>query len=127
MKYMENPDIAFKSIDTVRRAHCLYTELAAETGFLGMFFFLSIVITLLHRLWRLRAHFARNRPDLAYLASGFWLGIVAYMVTGIFLQLAYQRYLWLYLGLAGAAIQIFEMERRKAIEQDEGTSPSAEA
>lgn len=117
MKYMEDPSIAFKSIDTVRRAHCLYTELAAETGLLGSLLFLTIVFTLMHRIWRLRAMLARDRLDLSNLAAGFWLGIVAYMVTAVFLQLAYQRYLWLFLALVGAAIQIFGMEYRESLEQ----------
>ncbi len=113
MKYMENPEISFKSIDKVRRSHCLYAELAAETGLVGTILFLAIVGTLSARLWRLRSQLQRAKPELANLAIGFWLGLFGYLGTAIFLQLSFQRYFWLYLALAGAAVQLLENARHE--------------
>ncbi|MCH9007065.1 hypothetical protein IIA29_03510 [candidate division KSB1 bacterium] len=107
---MSNPEIAFKDIKKTRRAHTLYFELMAETGFLGLATFMSIVLYILFRLWLLRQRFRKTRPELANIATAFWMSIVAYLVSAVFLQLAYQRYYWLLLALAGAAIQILSTE-----------------
>jgi O-antigen ligase len=118
MKYMENPDIAFKSIDRVRRSHSLYAELAAETGIVGILLFFAIVVTMATRLWRLRARFKRRDPELSNLAAAFWLGLMGYLGTAVFLQLAYQRYFWLFLALAGATVQILGAELRRQLLQE---------
>ena len=121
-KYMANPEISFREINKGRRAHCLYAELAAETGLVGMCLFLAIVGTVLARLWRLRSSLQRTKPELANLAFALWLGLFGYLTTAVFLQLAYQRYFWLYLALAGAAVQLLENARRELAAQ---RSPTA--
>ncbi len=103
---MENPDIAFRSIDKNRRSHCLYAELAAETGLLGFALFTAIVLVITVRLWRLRARFMTRQPELANLAAAFWFGIMAYLGTATFLQLSYQRYMWTFFALGAATVQI---------------------
>lgn len=108
--YQLNPDIAFRHIPRARRGHTLYFELAAETGVVGLTVFMSIVLCLLARLWRARRRRYTRGPDLANLATGFWLSIVAYLCAGLFLHLAYQRYLWLLLALAGATVQILRAD-----------------
>lgn len=118
MKYMENPDIAFRAIDKVRRSHCLYAELAAETGIVGSLLFFAIVGTMGARLWRLRARFKRRDPELSNLAAAFWLGLMGYLGTAVFLQLSYQRYFWLFLALAGATVQILGAELRREPQQE---------
>jgi hypothetical protein len=109
--YMENPDIAFRSIDKRRRSHCLYAELAAETGLLGFLVFVSIVSMISLRLWRQRARFQHKRPELANLATALWLGIISYLGTATFLQLSYQRYMWMFFALGAAAVQILISEK----------------
>ena len=118
MKYMENPDIAFRNIDKVRRSHCLYAELAAETGIVGTLLFFAIIGTMASRLWRLRARFKRRDRELSNLAAAFWLGLMGYLGTAVFLQLSYQRYFWLFLALAGATIQILGAELRRDPQQE---------
>lgn len=106
--YMENPDIAFRSIDKNRRSHCLYAELAAETGLLGFALFLTIAGMITVRLWRQRARFLSRDPELANLATSIWFGIMAYLGTAWFLQLSYQRYMWTFFALGAAAVQILK-------------------
>ena len=106
--YMADPQIAFRQIDKSRRAHTLYFELAAETGILGILTFMSIAIYLLFRLWRLRRRFVNKRPELANMATAFWLSLVAYLTSAVFLQLSYQRYYWLLTAFAGATVIILE-------------------
>lgn len=129
VEYMENPDIAFRTIDKRRRSHCLYAELAAETGLLGFFLFFSIVSMITVRLWRQRVRFQQRRPEVANLATAFWLGILTYLGTATFLQLSYQRYMWMFFALAAAAVQILMSEnearrhdtRETLIDLDPGT------
>ena len=46
------------------------------------------------------------RPDLAAMAAGFMLALVAYLASGLFLHLSYARYFWLVLALGGAAASV---------------------
>jgi O-antigen ligase len=86
-----------------REAHNLYLGLAAEAGALGLGAFLVAVIVTLVALARARRAALATRPDLAALATGFLLAIVAYLASGIFLHLSYARYYWLMLALGGVA------------------------
>ncbi len=117
--YHQDPEIAFRAIADTRRAHSLYAEMAAETGFIGLLIFLSIPVILLRRLWQLRSRFRPSRPELANLATGFGLAIVAYLATGAFLHLSYQRYYWLMLALSGAAVSILSRETEEPFSEDE--------
>jgi putative inorganic carbon (HCO3(-)) transporter len=93
-----------------RRAHNLYLEIAADTGALGLAAFLAIVGVTMTQLWRLSVYWRRRQPELAGLAQAFLLALVAYMATGIFLQLAYQRYFWFLLALASATVWVLKRE-----------------
>jgi putative inorganic carbon (hco3(-)) transporter len=112
-RYANELDLRF--LDTNRRAHNLYLELAADVGVLGLFAFLAIVITTLVQLWRLaRFWTAAWRPELADLARALALSIVAYLAAGLFLQLTYQRYFWFLIGLANAGIWVLTREAARS-------------
>ena len=104
-------------MDKGRRAHCLYTELAAETGAIGFSFFMAIILLVTYPLWKFRRNFARSHPDLVNLATPLLLAVVAFLGTSIFLHLSYQRYYWLIIGLAGAGVQILQTEVSKTNDQ----------
>jgi hypothetical protein len=108
---------------TRRQAHSLYLGLAAETGLAGLAAFLGAVAVTVCGL-TLSRHVAVGRRtgsaarhgielptcsatadsiDMASLATGLLLALVAYLATGLFLHLAFARYLWLVMALAGAA------------------------
>ena len=106
VEYMDNPAIAFRELNHPRRAHTLYFELAAETGTFGITVFMSIVALTMYHLLLVRRRWAHSRPDLADLATAFFVAIVGYLGTAIFLHFAYQRYFWLLMALAGAMIRI---------------------
>ncbi len=112
--------IGTKYLRGARRAHNMYLEQAANTGLIGFFAFMAIVLFLLWRLWRARQHFRWHQPGLANLATAFWLSIICYLSTAVFLHLSYQRYYWFLLALAGAALQIFG----KAAAQKTETAPA---
>jgi O-antigen ligase/polysaccharide polymerase Wzy-like membrane protein len=101
-------DIRF--LDENRRAHNLYLEIAADTGVLGLVTFLAILLVTMVALWRLARFWRPRSLELATLAQGFLLALVAYMATGMFLQLSYQRYFWFILALANATIWMLRRE-----------------
>ncbi len=119
LDYMSNPDIAFRRIDKSRRAHSLYLELAAETGILGLGTFTVVIMWVMFGLWKARKQWQHRKPEFCNFAAAFFLGIVGYLFTGIFLSLAYQRYLWVIVALAGATIHILNAAQQEPEEQPE--------
>jgi putative inorganic carbon (HCO3(-)) transporter len=111
--YANALDLRF--LGTRRRAHSLYFEMAADTGVAGLALFLAIVATTMAGLWRL-ARFWEARRGFAEsaLARAFVLSLVAYMTSALFLQLAYQRYFWLLIAVANAALWALGRERSTA-------------
>ena len=95
-----------------RRAHNLYLEIAADTGVLGLGAFLTIVLVTLVGLRRLSVRCRARSPGLASLGDSLLLALIAYLASGLFLQLAYQRYFWFLVALANAAIWLLERAQR---------------
>lgn len=98
--------IGIKVEHSDRQAHNLYLGVAAELGIVGLTLFLGIVWVVMRDLVRARRRWLATRPDIANLATGFALSIVAYLTTGLFLHLAFERYYWLLIGLAAATAWI---------------------
>ena len=117
-QYSDEIGISVRAQD--REAHNLYLGLAAEAGSLGLAAFLCAVIVTLVSLARARRAALATRPDLAALATGFLLAIIAYLASGVFLHLSYARYYWLMLALAGAAAIVVRaaVEVRPAADRD---------
>jgi putative inorganic carbon (HCO3(-)) transporter len=92
--------------EEMREPHVLYLGLAAELGAVGLLSFLAIVAVMLVDLARARRWCLTAHPDMAKTLTGFFLAIVAYLVTGFFLHFAYIRFFWLIVALASAAVHI---------------------
>lgn len=106
LEYHQIPGIKFREIQTTRRAHSLYLEMAAELGVVGLAIFLVIPLLLLRALWRIRVRCVETDPELAETAAALWLSLIAFLFTAMFLSHAFERYYWLLIGLAGAALHI---------------------
>lgn len=119
--YAEKFGLRVRSED--REAHNLYVGIASDVGILGSFFFFAAIWVTIRDLARTRAKLLMTRPRLAHLAGGFMLAIVAYLTTGLFLHLAFERYLWLMLAL-GAAVTLIGAGRTLRADS-EGRPPSA--
>ena len=109
-------EIALNVRNEDRRAHNLYASVAAETGTLGLVTLLAIFLVSLASLGRVRNRWRTERPDLSILATGFMLAIATYMTTGLFLHLAFERYLWFLLALAGATVVVADRLARETAE-----------
>jgi putative inorganic carbon (hco3(-)) transporter len=88
-------------------AHNMYLESLAETGILGFSLLMAMVGVTLRRLLQLRRYWKSRNSEYAHTITSILLAIVVFLVTGLFLHLAYGRYFWLLLALAGAASAVY--------------------
>jgi putative inorganic carbon (hco3(-)) transporter len=91
-----------------REAHDIVLGVAADLGLAGLVAFGGIVLFTMRRLLRAR------RRGMGNLADSLLLALVAYLTAGLFLTLAFERYLWLLVALAGAAARIAAAESNAA-------------
>lgn len=82
-----------------RQAHNLFAGVAAESGALGLLTFVGFLVALTAAVARARR---RAAGEMRALGTAFLWVITFIVVNGMFLHLAYIRYLWLVLGLAAA-------------------------
>lgn len=116
-------DLGLRRFDSRRRAHNLYFETAADLGIVGFSAFMAVIGATLFPLWRLRRRLRETRPELANVAASFFLSVVGYLYTGVFLQLSYERYFWILLALAAVAAAVIRQDAAAEFSQD----PVAEA
>jgi O-antigen ligase len=88
------------------RGHNLYLETLAETGLIGLLSLLAIIFVVMRGLWKEHQRLARRRPELDYVAVGFFLSLTAYAISAVFAHLSYQRYFWLLVAVSSAAVRI---------------------
>jgi hypothetical protein len=94
-----------------RESHDIVLGVAADLGLAGLAVFGAIVVVSFRRLLRVRR---RLEPQIANLADAILLALVAYLTAGLFLTLAFGRYLWLLVALAGAAAAVRNAESRSS-------------
>jgi hypothetical protein len=90
----------FRFLANNPQAHSLFPGIAAESGLLGLICFLLILYIPLRDLVRARKRWQVSHPDWSYLATAFFQVLICYIVTGLFLHLAYMRFLFLMIALA---------------------------
>lgn len=100
--------VGIRVLNAQREAHSLFPGMAAEYGALGLLSYLAILYVTARGLVRVRNKHIEDRPDLANMATALLLAIITYLTTGIFLHLAYIRFFWLIMALAGSLIHIAE-------------------
>ena len=95
-----------------RAAHNIALGLAADLGIVGLGLFALVVLIALTGLLRARRHWlSRGRRDNADIAGALLVALTGYLVAGLFLSLAYERYFWLLLSMAGGAIALSRPRR----------------
>jgi len=87
--------------------HNMYLESLAETGVLGFAALMAMITLVIRRMWRLRQYWKIRNPEYAHTATSLLLAIAVFLVTGLFLHLAYARYFWLLFAMAGAAHAVY--------------------
>jgi O-antigen ligase len=104
-------ELGLRFLEENRRAHNLYLEMGADLGVVGLLAFLAIVTVTLAHLLILARFWREKRPDLNILAMGALMSIVGYLLSGVFLQLSFQRYYWILIALGNATIWVLRHER----------------
>ncbi|MGE3315577.1 MAG: O-antigen ligase family protein, partial [Planctomycetaceae bacterium] len=102
-----------------RESHNLFLGLAAETGLLGLLSFAAVVFVTLRDLLRTRRRMIESDPRSAFIATGFFLAIISYLVTGLALHFAFVRYFWLMMALAASATLVVSENLRNPRELQE--------
>ncbi|NJN68031.1 MAG: hypothetical protein HC884_15635 [Chloroflexaceae bacterium] len=108
---------------TIRQAHCLYTEIAAEGGLPGITILMSVFAVFFLEMHRARRKLMRF-PSHAYLSSwitSLQVAVVAYLINSIFLHSDFWRYLWVLIAFGVAIIHLAD-----DLEADEHPAPEAE-
>lgn len=101
---IEANKLGLRRLDTARRSHNLYLELAADQGLVGLGSFGLIMGVTLTQLASARRRWLDRDPDRAAMAAGMMFALYSYVITAFFLQLSYQRYLWVMVALANGLI-----------------------
>ena len=104
--------LGLRHLESDRRGHSLYLEMAADTGLIGLGTFLAMVLTAVAYLYRNARYWRERNRERSILASSFLFALLAYLATAFFLHLSYQRYFWVLLALASSTIWALENERR---------------
>ena len=101
---VEANKLGLRHLDTNRRSHNLYLEIAADQGMVGLVTFGAIMTVTIAQLASARRRWADRDPERAALAAGLMFALYSYVITAFFLQLSYQRYLWARVALANGLI-----------------------
>ena len=99
-------DTGFVRIDKTKRAHDMYLETLSDVGIVGFLGFMLVVATILLKLLRVRRELLERDLQYVHIVTALIMAISLYLLTALFLQLSYQRYYWILLALAGAAIHL---------------------
>ncbi len=111
----------YRAIDSTRRAHNMFLEELADTGVIGFALFMGIALITMYQVWQVRQYgIMKQSPNITYTAAGFFLAILAYMATAVFLHLSYVRYYWFLLAFAAAFVQVY----RAQAQEDESGAPA---
>jgi putative inorganic carbon (HCO3(-)) transporter len=90
-----------------REAHNIALGLAADLGIVGLGLFVVVIWLAFHGLLRARRRWlSEQRPQSADIVGALVAALAGYLVAGAFLSLAFERYLWLLLAMAGAAVAL---------------------
>lgn len=101
-------------------AHSIYFEMLGEQGFLALILFLAFLFGALHTNGRILA-MAERRPEKAWMrpyATMLQTGILAYMVSGLFLSRAYFDLAY-HLVAATVCLKVLSRAREEEDEEEE--------
>ena len=90
-----------------RQSHSLYFTLIPEMGFVGIFIFLQIFITLINRL-RSKSGYSSQQKALNY---SFLASLSGIFISGAFISILYYPILWHILGLSICALNVRECSK----------------
>lgn len=110
--------IGYTKVEQRARAfHSSYFEVLGEHGWPGLFLYVAIIAASLLKLARLRARHLGAPPEdlwIRDLAQALYRSILLYAIGGLFVGLAFQTTLYMFLGLGVATTQLIAAKRAAA-------------
>jgi putative inorganic carbon (HCO3(-)) transporter len=116
--------LGLRYLQSDRRGHSLYLEMAADLGIVGLGAFVAMVGTAMVLLYRRARYWRRRDPERAMLASSFLFALFAYLASSAFLHLSYQRFFWALLALTASAAWALRPEEDDAADEMLAESPA---
>ena len=86
------------------RAHNMYLEIMAELGLIGIILFLGTIFFTFKSLNKI----IKSKSPLNGYAKGFYIGLVGFLIAGIFLHAEQDRILWFLIFMSAALERIYE-------------------
>ncbi len=83
-----------------RQLHNMYLEVGCETGLIGMFLFLAMIIMGGVSLNRVRLH--GPTEQIRHWAEAFHYSYIGFMAVSLFMPNEYNKYVWIFISLAVA-------------------------
>ncbi len=98
---------SYEDFNRQRFAHCLYLEIAAETGLVGLALFAAILAAAAMKArYSIRVFSRAGDSKSARLVMSLLIGLAGYLTTSLFLHGHYLRHLWLLLALIAVSALI---------------------
>ena len=97
--------------DEARQPHNLYLGVGTELGIFGLITFMVMPLMLLVSLIRSWRALRASDPSVAAISAGLVGAIVAYLTSGVFLHLAFDRYYWTLLAICDVGARIARRKR----------------
>lgn len=105
------PIVGIQNLQT----HNAFTQVSSELGWFGLIAFLTFLISPLRKLWAMeRQMFAKNDDSwMYYLAIGLQASIIGFMVSGFFVSVAYQWYIYFPIAYAVCLRRIYSLQQEE--------------
>ncbi len=103
------PIVGIQNLET----HNAFTQISSELGWFGLAAFLTFLISPLRKLWAIeRQMFANSDTSwMYYLSIGLQASIVGFMVSGFFVSVAYQWYIYFPIAYAICLRRIYSLHQ----------------
>jgi O-antigen ligase len=107
------PEMSYRGLVT----HNSYTQVAAEMGMSALACYTMFIVTPLRKLAQIARETFEMRRDsrFYYLTLGLQASLIAYLVSSIFLSVAYVWYVYYLVGYAVCLTRMYESETGKAV------------
>jgi len=104
-------------------AHNMFLHVAAETGILGLFFFIALLYLSWRILRRVQKSSLYDRESFCFQVSqGLEISLLSFCVAAFFLSQHFNKMLWMIIGLTACIYQLHQMAQNRRHNGSDSTS-----